>query len=695
MIQGRQQIGSQIWLEPTDSPERIRTLCKEARDAGHGWLRVFLMWSWIEAQPSKWEWRIFDNVFDSAAEFGIKIKATLTANSGPWHVGTPAMLHTHTMFVSEEARQASVAYIANCVNRYKNHSALGQWILWNEPDGYRVDENNPPEKLAFWREFLREEYAGDIAALNHRWLTGYADFDEVPFADGILHHESGRWHNWCSYGPRLKEWRMKEKWLNHELQWVADQVKALDSTTELCVNPTAIHSNGAIGASNLGEIAQIVDIVGASYHPAWQFQFANRRDFAALMNTGVRLEYARAGVRRVEVTEVQTGNTLKSSNKPSDATADEVARYYLAALSAGAESVTGWCFNARSHDFEAGDWALLDNMDKPSSRSRVLGKLAQKLDEIQAITGAWQRANATVYVISDPKSHALEWIEDAVANTRIPGRMPHDGAHGAALLSVAVAAQGLPVDIVVWRDLPEDGAGKVVIVSHAIAIDAEDAQRLTRFVESGGHVLMDATSGHKNSNADLWRPWPAGLESVFGVRVVGLESNPTGWFVRYHNFAAANLIAARSRLALDANAQWAAVSGFRFAEDHEPLAYTRPYGAGRFTICRGVLGPSLVHSPDAAPLIQELLRHSLAAVSADVRPLVADAGVWATPIVTANGSLTLVCAPSVLQRAGRAVVLQVSAGNYRDLWSGESVTVDAAGELSIAAPDGVALLWRQ
>lgn len=105
-----------------------------AAEVGFGQLRVFLMWPWIQSQsPDHWDFELFDNVFDAAAGHGIKIKATLTANSGPWWLGTGSALHSQTLTLDPAFRGAMEDYISACVERYSRHPALGQWIIWNEP----------------------------------------------------------------------------------------------------------------------------------------------------------------------------------------------------------------------------------------------------------------------------------------------------------------------------------------------------------------------------------------------------------------------------------------------------------------------------------------------------------------------------------------------------------------------------------
>ena len=387
-LSARAQLGCQIWLEPDDSPARVDMLFARAAASGLGWARLFLMWPWIEDQPGAWNFRVFDLAFDAAVRHGIRIKATLTANSGPWWLGTPSMLHSHTGFLSPDQRAPMERYIRACVERYASHPGLGQWILWNEPNG---GDERTPETLSHWQGWLDRYYAGNIAALNGRWRTGYSAFAEVQFPEDIP-HPAHHGHFWNSYGPWLLDWQCRAAWLNGELAWIKEIVRSIDARTDLCVNPTEVLVNQALGGTDLEGMASRVEVIGASYHPAWHFTFADRLEFAGLMVAGVRLEAAQPSARRVEVTEVQSGNTLNSSNRPANVTPAELARFYLAGLAAGAESVTGWCLNVRSHDFEAGDWGLLDNQDRPSVRSRMLATLRERLDAAYAQTGRWSPA---------------------------------------------------------------------------------------------------------------------------------------------------------------------------------------------------------------------------------------------------------------------------------------------------------------
>lgn len=108
----RSPLGCQLWLEADDTAERIDALVQQAAEVGLGALRVFLNWPWIERQPGYFDFLQYDHVFAAAQHHGLGIKATLMANSGPWHAGTPGVLHAFTGFMDQNHRDAASRYIA-------------------------------------------------------------------------------------------------------------------------------------------------------------------------------------------------------------------------------------------------------------------------------------------------------------------------------------------------------------------------------------------------------------------------------------------------------------------------------------------------------------------------------------------------------------------------------------------------------
>jgi hypothetical protein len=685
-------LGAQLWVESDDTADRVDVLCGRAADCGLGWIRVFLMWPWIERRPQDWDFAVFDHVFAAAEKHGLTIKATLTANSGPAWLGTPGILHSFTGFLDPTHRAPMQRYIESCVTRYRGRRALGQWILWNEPSG---GGDRTPETLERWRAFLRARYSDDLTGLNRRWLTVYSEFNDIPFWDEVP-HPLHRGSHWNPYRAALDDAAFRAEWLVHEIGWIGDLVRAQDPVTSCCINPTQVLANQAAGGTDLARLGEICEVIGASYHPAWQFSgFAQRADYPALMAAGVRHCAAHGSVRRVEVTEVQMGNTFQSSHRPNTVHPGELARFCLASLAAGAETVTGWCLNIRRRDNEAGDWGLLDDCDKPSGRSRALRRLADMMITAQSLTGRWRAAPTDVWLPLDPRAHALEMVE-APGNTPLPGRRTHDSIHGQALLAQRLGEAGLTATPIRFADLPNRPTvpGQTAVVSHVVAWQQPEVDRLLAWTAAGGTLIIDGTSGRKDFDATQHNPWPGHLGPSIGLLATGHESRADHYSLLIDGVAGGCWALTRLCADLAEDAGWQAWPDMLFAIDHQPAVWERPYGQGRILVARGMLGPSLIDFPAADGATRRILTRATIARTPALRPLGVQRGLITIPIACERGTLVAALALEATEGGLRPIRLIGSPHRgWRDFWTGEDVTADAAGELRLAAPDGVAVLW--
>ncbi|MEO1236386.1 MAG: beta-galactosidase [Planctomycetota bacterium] len=674
-------LGSQLWLEEDDTPERVDELFARAAEVGLGWARLFLMWPWLQPTPDldphDWHWGLWDNAFDAAQRHGLRIKATLTANSGPWHWGTPSMLHSHTGFMERSMWAKSETYTRACVGRYAEHPALGQWVLWNEP----FDEGqDTPEFLAFWRRWLALRYGGDLAPLNRAWRTGYASFDDVPRAADVPHpaHQSGAWN---SSFPRLDEVRCRQDWLVHQLRSVRDWARAVDPHTPTCVNPTHIHANRPHGGADLQAMAGLVDVLGASFHPSWHFTFADRADFPGLIHAGVSALRELPGGHAVETTEVQTGNTADSGLVPNDAGPDAVVQYHLAALAAGSTSVTGWCFNTRRHDNEAGDWALLDDNDEIGPRAAALRHLHDRLNALLQSHGPLRPERPRVWVATDATTQSYEAVHGWEPAADNPGRHTQDSARGAAMIVVECLRQGVPAAPVPLTEMADRlEPGDVAILSHLTAYDPALADPLLERVRGGVTLVLDATTGRRDPRLSMPRPWPGGFAPAIGLRMRGLESRAEGWALSSGGHA----VLCRSRPEPTAPDAWSDYGSLRFADD-EPLALERRLGEGRIVHVRAPLGPSLLHGD--SPAWRELLASLTESLTLNCRPSAPTDAVY-LPVRLGQQAAVVV----IGGEAERSVHVRSSAPLQRDVWADTPLEPAVEGELRVTLHRGCAIL---
>ena len=692
------RLGAQLWLESDVSSTTVENLVALAAESGLDLLRVFLMWPWIEPEPGVWDFRIFDEAFAAAERHRIGIKATLTANSGPWHIGTPSALHSHTLLLDPGHRPAVERYVEQCVQRYARHPALEQWVIWNEPFnaslGPPAVPSRAPDERRAWTALLERRYGGDIGALNRRWRTGYAEFNEAGFPEEIPHplHKAIAW---LSYGPWLDEYRHRSEWLRTQLTWIADLVRMHDAHTPTCINPPSVFRNHAAAGYDFPALATVVDVLGASFHPPWNFGFAPAPRHASMMASATSFLRGIPGARRVEVTETQLGNVFYASPNPTHVTPAEVASYLLAPIFAGAESVTGWSLNTRRQDFEAGDWGLLDDDDHPSDRSRAVARVSACLVDLETSIGPWEPHPPRALVLCSGDSQAVQMLDKRVSSPSeaadIPGRREDDAIHGVFQLAASLLAAGIPTApwLIEAISAPPPTPDGLIVVSHLVAYSEEDGLRLLDLVEDGATLLIDGTTGHKTPDASLHRPWPGVLATALGFRSFGLITRQEGFPVSLHGATVGRLVLAVSDLGFT-DAAWIPWSDVRVGDRAAPLIWQRSFGRGTILVFAGALGPSLVEDPGLESLLRYIVAQATPYLLEPVRPLGTDA--FALRVEGTKGVAVGVFGRDEAERLGQPIPMKLAPGRYRDIWNGGVLDVPSLGETVIATPDGLAVL---
>ena len=672
-------LGAQLWIERDDDPQRVAELVAQAAGLGLGWLRLFLMWPFIEPRPGELHWAAYDAAFDAAAHHGLRIKATLTANSGPWHVGTPSLLHSHTGIIQEAWRPVMAAHIDLVVARYAGHPALGQWLAWNEPIALGVarHEGFP----AFFRVWLERRY-GAIAALNAAWRTGYEDFAQVPLATEVVHPVQAEcWPTWRAQAPEMEQQQAEQDFLVQEVAWVAERIRAIDPRTPIGANPLFACGEDAPWVR---ELAQRLDVVGTSLHPGHVFGLQPRSDWTALVAGGVATGRLLSGGRPFEVTELQGGPTPTSAGAASTPSDGELARWVLAALGNGAASVHLWSLNVRQDQNEVGEWAALDADDRPTARAVLLRRVA-------ALAAGFAHCPATPEVRDLVLVDADGMLADQHVAQRCTDRPGRAGVGRLDVLAL-LATRGRGAGLARLDDLdavctPANARGALLIASRLMCWDAAQAARLLPLVEAGATLVLDAPCGRLDHRAALHHPAPGGLSAAIGLRLAELEGCSEDLPLRLHGLACGRGVLWRARLA-DLDPAWSPVAGLRFADDGSAAALERRYGQGRIVYARWQLGPSLRHDPATAAALHHVLDGAVSA--AEVTALTP--GTVVLPVQWGGRAVRVVLAGDLLERRGQELRLAAT-GTWRDHWSAARV-VAAGGELALPAAEGIAILER-
>jgi len=63
---GLPRIGSQLFINRTDSPKQARVWVDQMDAVGLKVIRLFMLWDLVEPRKDQWTWEVFDAVFDQA-----------------------------------------------------------------------------------------------------------------------------------------------------------------------------------------------------------------------------------------------------------------------------------------------------------------------------------------------------------------------------------------------------------------------------------------------------------------------------------------------------------------------------------------------------------------------------------------------------------------------------------------------------
>lgn len=667
-------------------------LVNQAAHLGMGHVRIFLMWPWIQADsPDSWNWSQWDEVFDACASQGLTVRATLTSNSGPWWLGTPSVLHSATLTLAESWRAPQEAYVRQAVERYREHPALGQWILWNEP-GYPVEADpaasRPIGAKAMWSSVLSETYS-DIDSLNRRWRTGYRSFEEVPFLEDIVHeaHRTWYWHSWAAYRDDAT---LRSRLIEEELRFVAETVRKYDPTTPLCINPNKLLDNHAKSGVRLPELASFVETMGASFHAPWVFAtFAEVDDHTALVVQGLRLLQHTPGTHSSEVTEVQTGNTFYAGLNPLGVGKAEIASTYLAPILAGATSLTGWCFNTRHDDFEAGEWGLLNDDDSVSERALAIPQVRNCLLNLDKYLGRWKPESPLAGVLLSPTTDMLELALGQNTNTPL-GSNSELAVRASAIAAVELERLGISTTLI-----SPLGSGfgdlSVLLAIHQNAMSAGELSDLLDAAERGATVLIDGSSGQFDEDFALHSRWPGVWGEKAGIASFGLDTPADGsgsFAVNDLATPSGRIIGVRSRV--ETSDEWAALPRFTWADSGSPVIYRRRWGSGTLLYSTAALAPSLFGGGESRVVASKVLASCLDIDLTNVRPISPK-----TSVISVNGEKSKawgVFAPPRSRRLGAEFHVSLPSGEYLDLWSGQALTVGRDAVARLDGQDGIAVL---
>ncbi|MEJ7609109.1 MAG: beta-galactosidase [Bryobacteraceae bacterium] len=228
---------------------------KTAAKLGMNTFRHWFMWSSIEVEPGKYDWRDYDRMMDLAAQNGIKVVIAEMVTAAPewmfskfphalYHGSDGSVVHSQSggssstggfpglCLDNEEVKESAARFLRALVEHYKHHPALWAYDLWNE---HSYPGGTPQRMYCYcdasrrkFRQWLKAKYSS-LDDLGKAWYRySYADWNNVdPPRNLAGYPESLDW----------LEYRVDNQM--DLLKWRVDLVRKLDGRSKITAHGVA------------------------------------------------------------------------------------------------------------------------------------------------------------------------------------------------------------------------------------------------------------------------------------------------------------------------------------------------------------------------------------------------------------------------------------------------------------------------
>lgn len=499
-------IGPQYYRPPFPNDRFWEKDIPRIREAGFNTVQLWVLWSWVEATPGRFEFGDYDRLVELAQQNDLDIVLSVipelqplwihrvipgsemvdcrghkvpSSNRNECHFGvTPGGCTDHP-----DVWARMTGFLEAVVTRYKDQPHLHGWDIWNELR-WNVQAGDLvcycPHTLAAFRDWLRGQF-GDLDGLNRAWQRRYVSWEDVM--PGIA---TGRPFTEAMAYARFIRWRCAEQASKrHEI------FQRLDGKHPATVHgdsPSFLKGGGAMASpldrGNDWDYADRVDGIGCSSFPLWGL--TDPPDFAQ------RIEAlpAAANGKKIWLSEVQGGSAAHSVTWMPPVPSRPQQRWLWTGFANGADTVLFWCWRDEVFTTEAGGFGFSGNDGFYPERASAMRRTASVLERHGADMAAFQPDLAGVGILFSPESYTLYWSMEgrgSLAQMAVQG-------YGRALLKARI-----PFRLVEERHLDALDGLKLLILPRVAVVDDATADRLMAFVRGGGTLLCEPETGAYDS----------------------------------------------------------------------------------------------------------------------------------------------------------------------------------------------------
>ncbi len=473
------------------------------KESGLNALQLWVMWSWVEAEPGVFNFEEYDELFEEARkrELGI-VLSTKAELHPPWihrvipdshmidHMGNK-VISTNRVEANQgltpggctdnpEVLKRMEAFLRETARRYADKENLVGWDIWNElrwnmqADGLVC---HCKYTLEAFRNWLEMKYMG-LDGLNKAWKRRYVSWEDV-YPGKMCERPYTEMMEFQAF----LQWRAAQ-----HMKFRADIIKAYDKKHIVTAHgpqpsiaqPGNPRDHQAVDRGNDWDHAEHLDGYGCSHFPFW-FKISEE-DF------GIRVEATRsaAGDKPVWISELQGGSARNGFEVFPSVQARPQQRWVWNGYGRGAKAVIFWCWRDEMFGKESSGYGLAGYDGYAEERLEAMKVTGRLLEKHRDILEKYVPDSEKAGVYFDVNTYNLEWAKD--------------GQAARAMKSIygfckALERVNIPYTIVESNHLESLKNIKVLFMPFPLIVPEEAAHRIRQFVEDGGTLMLEAEAG--------------------------------------------------------------------------------------------------------------------------------------------------------------------------------------------------------
>ncbi|WP_253181922.1 beta-galactosidase [Cellulosimicrobium cellulans] len=470
------------------------------------------IFSWARIQPTEdtWDFAWLDEVMDLLHENGITVDlATATASPPPWLTTKhpeilPRTRTGETLWpgarqqwrpTSPVFREHALRLVERMAERYGDHPALVAWHVSNELGCHNVYDFSDDAAAAF-RTWLRERYA-TLDALNAAWGTAfwsqrYSDWDQILPPRLAASHPNPT--------QQLDFKRFSSDALQQYLRAEAAILRRATPDVPVTTNFMVM---GETKGMDYAAWADELDFVSNDHYVLPGPQALDELSFSANLTGGIARH--RPWFLMEHSTSAVNWQPVNVAKKPG-----ELARDSLTHVAHGADAVCYFQWRQSAAGAEKYHSGMVPHAGEHSRLFRDVVALGATLRDLAPVAGSDQ-APARAAIAFDWDSW---WTSELDSHPTDRLRYRQEALDWySAFLALGVRADVVPV--------AADLTGYDVVVAPVLhVVPAALRDRLTAFVEGGGHLVTTYFSGVVDQDDHAWLGgYPGALRDLLGIRV--------------------------------------------------------------------------------------------------------------------------------------------------------------------------------